>query len=71
MRYFINLHSLYVLLVHLACIDSLFFNHSGLAAGEDNGQRGYLLTYVIAYIRVSYILFALLFTFVNQYLYFV
>ncbi|KAI4544062.1 hypothetical protein MG293_004328 [Ovis ammon polii] len=23
----------------------------GLAAGEDNGQRGYLLTYVIAYIR--------------------
>ncbi|EGW02665.1 Alkyldihydroxyacetonephosphate synthase, peroxisomal [Cricetulus griseus] len=24
----------------------------GLAAGEDNGQRGYLLTYVIAYMRV-------------------
>ncbi|NXS69083.1 ADAS protein, partial [Pandion haliaetus] len=23
----------------------------GLAAGEDNGQRGYMLTFVIAYIR--------------------
>ncbi|NWR69510.1 ADAS protein, partial [Centropus unirufus] len=23
----------------------------GLAAGEDNGQRGYMLTFVIAYLR--------------------
>lgn len=28
----------------------LFFR--GLAAGEDNGQRGYMLTFVIAYLRV-------------------
>ncbi len=26
----------------------------GLAAGEDNGQRGYMLTFVIAYLRVCY-----------------
>ncbi|KAL0626318.1 Alkyldihydroxyacetonephosphate synthase, peroxisomal [Plecturocebus cupreus] len=31
------------------CLSS--WDYSGLAAGEDNGQRGYLLTYVIAYIR--------------------
>jgi hypothetical protein len=41
------------LFLHLEDIDSLFLIYSGLAAGEDNGQRGYLLTYVIAYIRVS------------------
>ena len=28
----------------------------GLAAGEDNGQRGYMLTFVIAYLRVGYLL---------------
>lgn len=28
-------------------------NYEGLAAGATNGQRGYVLTYVIAYIRVS------------------
>lgn len=26
----------------------------GLAAGEDNGQRGYMLTFVIAYLRVGH-----------------
>ncbi|GIY87581.1 alkyldihydroxyacetonephosphate synthase, peroxisomal [Caerostris extrusa] len=26
-------------------------NYGGMAAGEDNGKRGYMLTYVIAYIR--------------------
>jgi hypothetical protein len=26
---------------------------SGFAAGSTNGQRGYLLTYIIAYVRVS------------------
>uniref|UniRef100_A0A8B9H2T7 Alkylglycerone-phosphate synthase n=1 Tax=Astyanax mexicanus TaxID=7994 RepID=A0A8B9H2T7_ASTMX len=30
----------------------------GLAAGEDNGQRGYMLTFVIAYLRVVLILCA-------------
>ena len=25
----------------------------GMSAGEENGKRGYLLTFVIAYIRVS------------------
>lgn len=33
-----------------------FLNCSGLAAGEDNGQRGYMLTFVIAYLRVGYLL---------------
>lgn len=28
-------------------------NHGGLPAGEENGERGYLFTFVIAYIRVS------------------
>ena len=26
---------------------------SGLAGGEDNGRRGYMMTFAIAYIRVS------------------
>ena len=29
---------------------------SGLPGGEENGQRGYMLTFVIAYIRVSFCL---------------
>ena len=28
--------------------------HSGLAGGEENGRRGYQLTFAIAYIRVRY-----------------
>lgn len=27
--------------------------HGGIPAGEANGERGYMLTFVIAYIRVS------------------
>ncbi|KAM7153237.1 alkyldihydroxyacetonephosphate synthase, peroxisomal isoform 5-T9 [Macrochelys suwanniensis] len=34
----------------------------GLAAGEDNGQRGYMLTFVIAYLRVSHSYSLLLWT---------
>ncbi|NWH92662.1 ADAS protein, partial [Aegithalos caudatus] len=30
---------------------SFFLPSTGLAAGEDNGQRGYMLTFVIAYLR--------------------
>lgn len=28
----------------------------GIPAGEKNGERGYMLTFVIAYIRVSYLI---------------
>jgi alkyldihydroxyacetonephosphate synthase len=27
--------------------------HGGIPGGEENGKRGYMLTFVIAYIRVS------------------
>ena len=33
-------------------IDSTFLR--GLAGGEENGRRGYQMTFAIAYIRVSY-----------------
>ena len=42
-----------IFISYLEYIDNLFLIYSCLAAGEDNGQRGYLLTYVIAYMRVS------------------
>ena len=34
--------------------DNIFFvGFRGLPAGAENGERGYMLTFVIAYIRVS------------------
>jgi alkyldihydroxyacetonephosphate synthase len=33
--------------------------YGGIPAGETNGERGYMLTFVIAYIRVSKFLFYL------------
>ena len=33
------------------------FFFRGIPGGEENGQRGYMLTYVIAYLRVSPFLF--------------
>lgn len=34
-------------------INQIALKHSGIAAGAENGERGYVLTFVIAYIRVS------------------
>lgn len=34
-------------------IYDIALNNGGIPAGEANGQRGYMLTFVIAYIRVS------------------
>ena len=31
--------------------------YRGLPAGADNGERGYMLTFVIAYLRVSVLLY--------------
>ena len=36
--------------VCVSCCDSTY---SGLAGGEENGRRGYQMTFTIAYIRVS------------------
>jgi alkyldihydroxyacetonephosphate synthase len=33
--------------------------YGGIPAGEANGERGYMLTFVIAYIRVSTVLLCL------------
>ncbi len=38
----------------LCCVIVCVCVFRGLAAGEDNGQRGYMLTFVIAYLRVCY-----------------
>jgi hypothetical protein len=34
-------------------IHSIAAKYGGIPAGERNGERGYMLTFVIAYIRVS------------------
>lgn len=35
----------------LLCSVSELSSHSGIPGGEDNGKRGYMLTFVIAYLR--------------------
>jgi len=32
-------------------INEIAVKHRGMAAGEENGKKGYLLTFLIAYIR--------------------
>ena len=46
--------SISIFLICLAFVFNVFvcIIYSGLAGGEDNGQRGYNLTYAIAYLRV-------------------
>ncbi len=43
--------------LHLSTRCALFYDdvlrYSGLPGGEENGMRGYMLTFVIAYLRVS------------------
>lgn len=37
---------------HRSCIAKIAVSFGGITAGERNGERGYMLTFVIAYIRV-------------------
>lgn len=37
---------------HKNCIAKIALSFGGVTAGERNGERGYMLTFVIAYIRV-------------------
>lgn len=36
-------------------INDIALKYAGIAAGSENGERGYVLTFVIAYIRVSFL----------------
>jgi hypothetical protein len=46
---------------HKNCIAKIAVSFGGVTAGERNGERGYMLTFVIAYIRVRNIKLSVVF----------
>ena len=43
--------------VHQRKLTNIAAQFEGFSAGSKNGNRGYLLTFIIAYVRVSYFIF--------------